>query len=102
MIIPKKHLPKLENFTRKERCEFMEILNFAQQRLLRALNLNSCNIGINIGPYSGGSIPDHLHIHIVPRWNNDNNFMHLLTDFHPYRGSDLTTIKHIRNIFSKN
>lgn len=56
----------------------MEVLNIGQELILEALQIDSLNTGINTGPNSGGSISSHLHIHIVPRKNNDLNFMNTI------------------------
>lgn len=83
MLVPKRPIAKLEDITSVERTEMTNEMIRAQTLLLDALSLNfgvtSVNIGINIGPNSGASIPTHLHIHLVPRRPNDSNFMHTCT-----------------------
>ena len=56
----------------------MKELQFAQRALIATLNPQGFNIGANLGRSSGAGITDHLHFHIVPRWNGDTNFMPVL------------------------
>lgn len=80
MLVPKRPVATLVDLTPDERVEIFDKLADAHQIILGALGptfgVTSTNTGINIGPHSGGSIPTHLHIHIVPRRLNDTNFMH--------------------------
>lgn len=62
--------------------EVLELWNLAMhgQRLLReTVRAQGFNIGLNLGPCAGAGVPDHLHLHIVPRWNGDTNFMPVLS-----------------------
>lgn len=83
MLVPKRPIPNLEDITVEERVEMINELIDAQTLLINALQnkfgVTSSNIGINLGPNSGASIPTHLHIHLVPRRPNDSNFMHTCT-----------------------
>ena len=79
MIISNQHLHNnLNNFTPAQRSELMEIAVWAQNILLEVVGCDSANMGINLGPHSGGSIPDHFHI--IPRQINDVNFMAVTTN----------------------
>ena len=57
-----------------ERADIMESIVLAKRLLVAAIKPDGFNVGFNLGSAAGGSIP-HLHAHIVPRWNGDNNFM---------------------------
>ncbi len=74
LAIPFREVADLEQLNKEERADLMEIIIFAKRLLTVALNPNGFNVGFNLGSAAGGSIP-HLHGHIVPRWNGDNNFM---------------------------
>jgi ATP adenylyltransferase len=76
MIVPYQHVPELKDLTQEARIELIESLSLAAEILKNSLHYHGVNIGINIGGKgTGGSIPDHIHVHIIPRWEGDNNFM---------------------------
>lgn len=75
LVVPYKHKPKLYNFNKEERLEFIEAINEGTNILKKVLKFDGVNIGINIGKASGGSISAHLHAHIIPRWYGDTNFL---------------------------
>lgn len=80
MVTPFQHLPcvtRLDNDTALEiHCMMQESV-----RILRSiLNADGFNIGLNLGKVAGAGVEDHMHIHIVPRWNGDTNFMPVIAD----------------------
>ncbi len=77
LAIPFREVCELEELTPEERADLFEIVVFGQRLLTAALKPNGFNVGFNLGTAAGGSI-SHLHGHIVPRWNGDNNFMPVL------------------------
>jgi ATP adenylyltransferase len=74
LAVPFREVVELEELTAGERGDLMEEITFARRLLSSAMKPDGINIGFNVGSAAGGSIP-HLHGHIVPRWNGDNNFM---------------------------
>lgn len=79
MIIPIEHQGTLQQLSPATRNELMEVTNAAIPVLEKHLNAEGFNVGINIGQAGGGGIPSHLHIHIVPRWRGDTNFLDVLS-----------------------
>ncbi|MCK4649491.1 HIT domain-containing protein [bacterium] len=75
MVAPYRHLAKLEDLNREELNELMELVSKSVGWLKKALKPEGFNIGMNLGKIAGAGIEDHLHIHIVPRWSGDANFM---------------------------
>jgi ATP adenylyltransferase len=75
MIVPYRHLSKLVNLTPEEQSEMMMLLIKCEEILKHALRPDGINIGMNLGKVAGAGIDDHIHFHIVPRWNGDTNFM---------------------------
>lgn len=77
LAVPFRDVADLSDLTPAERSDLFEEMLFGQRLLTAALKPDGFNLGFNLGSASGGSIA-HLHGHIVPRWNGDNNFMPVL------------------------
>ena len=75
MIAPRRHVAQLTDLRDAKLTDLFKLLGRVQQCLERALRPEGFNIGINCGRVAGAGIEDHLHIHIVPRWCGDTNFM---------------------------
>ena len=80
MIAPYRHVGQLEELTEGEMGEIMSLASMAVQVIKKSMSPDGFNIGINIGRVAGAGIEDHIHLHIVPRWNGDTNFMPVLAD----------------------
>jgi len=78
MVVPILHEPTLENLGPVERAEMMELTSHATGVLRRVYQTLAFNIGMNIGEAAGAGIKEHVHIHVVPRWVGDTNFMSTL------------------------
>lgn len=74
------HKPDLESLDEAERAELLQLVADAQLVLARAIEPQGFNVGINFGRCAGAGLPDHLHVHVVPRWNGDTNFMSVVGD----------------------
>ena len=74
LAVPFRAVTDLTELNTTERADLMDEIVFGEKVLREAINPNGLNIGFNLGSAAGGSIL-HLHAHIVPRWNGDNNFM---------------------------
>ncbi len=79
MIAPYRHITQVEELTDEEARELFQQLKLSLQALKKAMNPDGFNIGVNIGRPAGAGF-DHLHIHVVPRWNGDTNFMPVLAE----------------------
>jgi len=80
MVAPYRHISELSQLNREEMYEILECLAKWTEILKSAMYCHGFNIGINIGRIAGAGIADHLHIHIVPRWDGDTNFMPVISD----------------------
>ncbi len=78
LVIPFRDVKELEQLRAAERADLFDTLIFGQQVLATALKPEAFNVGFNLGAAVAGGSIDHLHGHIVPRWNGDNNFMPVL------------------------
>lgn len=80
MIVPNRHIKSLEKLKDNELLDMNKSLIKIKSTLKRTLNPGGFNIGMNIGNIAGAGIDKHLHMHIVPRWQGDTNFMPVLTN----------------------
>ena len=80
MIAPLKHTKDLSQLSNDEIIDLIKTLNRMKRLLDKTLKPHGYNIGINLSKVAGAGIPGHLHIHIVPRWNGDTNFMPVLNN----------------------
>ena len=75
MVAPRRHVADLDQLSARERSALFEHVVAMQKRLKMVLGPQGFNIGMNIGAIAGAGIKDHIHVHIVPRWSGDTNFM---------------------------
>lgn len=75
MIVPYNHTPSLEGLSNDVLHELIQSTQQALACLRRAYNVDGFNVGSNIGEAAGAGVEDHVHLHIVPRWHGDTNFM---------------------------
>lgn len=75
MIAPYKHTGELDDLTETELADLMLLTRRCKRLLTAVMTPEAFNIGINLGRTAGAGFADHLHVHIVPRWNGDTNFM---------------------------
>jgi ATP adenylyltransferase len=81
LVLPLEHKSRLSEYSKEIRSELMEAVNLAIETIGKALKKpEGFNVGINLGKASGAGIPAHLHIHVLPRWVGDTNFLPLLGD----------------------
>ncbi len=80
MVVPYRHIGKLNQMTPDERNEHYEIVSRSVTVLGEVNKTENFNLGMNLGRVAGAGIDDHIHTHIVPRWNGDNNFMPVVSD----------------------
>ena len=78
MVVPYRHLNNITQLTPEENSEIMSEIQYWISKLEKVFNPDGFNIGANLGKASGAGIDDHIHFHIVPRWNGDTNFMPVL------------------------
>jgi ATP adenylyltransferase len=79
LIVPYKQTPDLNGLTENELCDLILLTRRCQNALTRVMKPDGFNIGLNLGTVAGAGITDHVHIHVVPRWNGDTNFMPVLS-----------------------
>ena len=75
MVVPYRHVGQIERLTAEESMEFFEMTRTSVGVVKRALKPTGLNLGMNLGRMAGAGVPGHVHMHIVPRWTGDTNFM---------------------------
>ena len=80
LIAPRRHAGDLHELGPDDRAELIEMTSAAVDILSEALGAHGFNIGMNLGRVAGAGIPGHLHVHVVPRWGGDTNFMPVVGD----------------------
>ncbi|WP_103600558.1 HIT family protein [Campylobacter concisus] len=90
MIIPNQHTDKIEELDEQTWFEMSKFVRLGVEILKKELYANGVNIGMNLGKAAGAGIAEHVHYHLVPRWNGDTNFITTISDvrvngtpFHP-------------------
>ena len=80
MVAPYKHVSKIEELDEDTGRDMFRLVQESTKILKKCMKPEGLNIGVNLGKTAGAGVEDHLHIHIVPRWNGDTNFMPVIGD----------------------
>jgi len=80
MVVPYRHVADLEDLTDEEEAGLSAMTREAVVAIKRASSPHGFNVGLNLGGVAGGSLADHLHQHVVPRWGGDANFITVIGD----------------------
>lgn len=80
LVVPYRHIPSLIDLNSEESIELMRLLQQMMRALQQVLHPDGFNIGSNVGRTAGAGIDQHVHLHVVPRWNGDTNFLPILAD----------------------
>lgn len=80
LIAPARHVSDLEQAGDEELLEMTKLVRDSQKALSLAIKPHGFNVGMNFGRCAGAGLPEHLHIHVVPRWQGDTNFMNVCSD----------------------
>lgn len=78
LVAPKRHVPDLAALDPTEQADLMHNVRLATLALKELMNPDGFNVGLNLGRAAGAGIEEHMHFHVVPRWNGDTNFMTVL------------------------
>ena len=101
MVIPNRHVATLAGATAEELCELIELTRRAEIALGEAYAPHGLNMGINVGKPAGAGVLDHVHMHIVPRWNGDTNFMTVVGETRVLPEELQVSAARLRPIFDK-
>lgn len=101
MIVPYRHISTPEELDEEERKEIMDIVSLSVSALKQSYRPDGINMGINLGRAAGAGVEGHLHIHVVPRWIGDTNFMSVIGNTRIISESLEATYEKLREAFSK-
>ena len=99
MVIPYSHVEQLSELDPVTRAEMMELVNKASEVVKEVYKPEGFNIGINMGSAAGAGIAAHIHIHVVPRWFGDTNFIPVIGDTRLIPEELDDTYKHIKEVW---
>jgi ATP adenylyltransferase len=101
LVAPNRHLGSLAAATEDELNEMMRLTRLSEIALTEAYHPEGINVGINLGRPAGAGIVDHVHIHLVPRWSGDTNFMSVFSETRVLPESIADTANRLRPIFDR-
>jgi ATP adenylyltransferase len=101
MVVPDRHVATLQATTKEERDEVMRFTRLSEMALAEAYTPQGINVGINLGRPAGAGVLDHLHVHVVPRWTGDTNFMSVVGNVRVLPEELGDAAKRLRPIFER-
>jgi ATP adenylyltransferase len=101
MVVPCRHEASLAALTRDEMNEVGELVQQSELALREAYRLQGINVGVNLGAPAGAGIEEHVHVHLVPRWNGDTNFMTVVGQTRVLPEDIRSTATRLRSIFDR-
>jgi ATP adenylyltransferase len=101
MIVPNRHIGSLKDASEEELCELIGLTQRAEVALTDAYAPHGLNMGINIGKPAGAGVLDHVHLHVVPRWNGDTNYMTVVGETRVLPEELVVTAERLRPIFER-
>jgi len=99
MAVLNRHVGALTEVTPSEMLDLMQLVSISVTAIAAEYRAEGFNVGINQGRVAGAGILDHLHVHVVPRWNGDNNFMSVVGDARVIPESPETTYDRLKGRF---
>ena len=101
MIVPRRHVASLAALEPTELTELAELTRRAEMAITEAYQPQGINAGMNLGRPAGAGVLDHLHVHLVPRWTGDTNFMSVVGGVRVLPEELSTTAARLRPIFQR-
>jgi ATP adenylyltransferase len=101
MVVPVKHVASLAELLPAERADLMELTARAEAAVTELYRPHGLNIGVNLGTAAGAGIAGHLHIHVVPRWNGDTNFMSVVGSVRVLPEEVAVSAERLRPVFER-
>jgi ATP adenylyltransferase len=100
LVIPRQHVQHLEDLSEEDHTALFALVRTSVGVLKEALKCEGLNVGINLGATAGAGIAEHLHVHVVPRWSGDTNFMPVVADTRVVPQALDATLAHLEPYFA--
>jgi ATP adenylyltransferase len=101
MVVPNRHVATLAGLEDDELVEVARLTRLAEMALDETFHPQGMNVGINLGRPAGAGVVDHVHVHLVPRWNGDTNFMPVVGNVRVLPEDLATTAGRLRPVFTR-
>ena len=101
MVVPYRHESSLAGLTRDEMNDVGLLTQLCEKALREAYKLEGINVGVNLGASAGAGMEEHVHLHLVPRWNGDTNFMTVVGETRVLPEDLRSSAKRLRPIFER-
>ncbi len=101
MVVPRRHVATLNGLHDDELVEVARTTQLAEAALTEAYAPQGMNVGLNLGRPAGAGVADHLHVHLVPRWNGDTNFMPVVGNVRVLPEDLFQTAERLRPVFAR-
>ena len=101
MVAPYEHQARLSESSPETRSELVETVALAERILTEAYRTDGLNVGLNLGSAAGAGVADHYHVHLVPRWKGDTNFMTVAGDVRVVPEEPGQTLARLRPLFAR-
>ena len=101
MVVPTRHVGTLSDATAEELTELITLTRTAEIVLTEAYAPHGLNVGMNLGKPAGAGVLGHLHVHVVPRWNGDTNFMTVTAETRVVPEEPSRTVERLRPLFEQ-
>ena len=101
MVVPFRHIGRMADANSEELGELIRLVRSSEMVLTEAYHAHGINVGMNLGRSAGAGVPGHMHVHLVPRWQGDTNFMSVVGNTRVVPEEPADSINRLKPIFQK-
>lgn len=101
MVVPVRHVARMAEATPEELTELITVTRVAEMALTEAYGPHGINVGMNLGRTAGAGVVGHLHVHLVPRWEGDTNFLSVVSETRVVPEAPAASVARLRPVFER-
>jgi ATP adenylyltransferase len=101
MVVPFRHIGRMADANSEELGELIRLVRISEMVLTEAYQAHGINVGMNLGRSAGAGVPGHMHVHLVPRWQGDTNFMSVVGNTRVVPEEPADSVNRLKPIFQK-